>query len=82
MSDTDAADNATENEDWVKPGTWDLYATDVPVTTLRQLLFVLHLTGAPVDIQKDELRHFTTLPAWGPAPKALKLQVQAFLASP
>jgi hypothetical protein len=71
----------TLNEDWLRTRTWDLFAGDQLVKTLDQLVYVLGVKGAPVEVQKTEVRDFTALPAWGPAPAALKAQVLAWLAT-
>lgn len=65
----------SESEDWIKARSWGL----VGVETLAELLEHLQVTHRPEEEQRERLRHFTTLPAWRPAPAALKKEVGEFL---
>ncbi|CAL9362688.1 hypothetical protein SUDANB121_00706 [Nocardiopsis dassonvillei] len=51
--------NSTENEDWIKGRSWGL----VGVETLADLLTALGVAHRPREAQREELAHFTTLPA-------------------
>jgi hypothetical protein len=69
------------NEDWPKLrhwhfGTWD-GISEVPVTTLEQLLPQIWLSGAN---DAEVLRAFRWLPNWHPAPQELKAEAEDFLA--
>lgn len=77
--------SATDDSDWIKHGTWDLYeyraGQMVLVTTLTQLLEVLGWSGLPPRERRDHIANLMTLPSWTPAPADLKTEVAAWLAS-
>jgi hypothetical protein len=76
------SDPQTEAEDWIKTARWDLDCNGEPVTTVPQLLYALSVSEAPLEDQKTAVQAFMKLPAWVPAPAALKARTLAFLAQP
>lgn len=74
-------DNETLNEDWLKPGTWDVRNPDgSEVTTADDLLSQLDLATGATDVER--LRAVTRLPAWEAAPPELRASVDDYLTGP
>jgi len=66
------------NTDWPKLGTWDLWNPDGSrVETLKDLMLNLRVNEGQTDV--DALRAFMSLPAWQPAPEALKQEAYDYL---
>lgn len=76
------SDPLNETEDWMKPASWDLDCNGEPVKTVRQLLYALGLLDVPLADQHAGVREFMLLPAWVPAPAALKALTLAWLHEP
>lgn len=72
-----------ENQDLLKRGTWDIWAVDDGIWTLAetlpQLFQALDLTALPTQERRERVGRFIALPAWDPAPEALKRETYAWL---
>lgn len=78
-------DYDVEDADTLKFGTWDLYAVVDGVwdrvETLPQLFIALRLDELPLADRRQRIGDFIGLPAWSPAPQALKDETYAWLVS-
>jgi hypothetical protein len=71
-----------ESEDWLRGGTWDLYADGEPATTMAGLLATLDMDGLRPSELRSAVCHLLELPFWDAAPAELKQEVYAWLREP
>lgn len=64
----------SDQEDWIKGGSWDL------PNDFQGLLNVMGLLGCSLQEQQDGIKHLMTLPAWKPAPAAIRTAAIQFIA--
>lgn len=87
VPDNVSFDLAPESQDLLKYGTWDLWHIDDagqwlhPVETLAELLQVLEASELPLPDQRRAVGQLMGLPAWTPAPQALKDEVGTWMVS-
>lgn len=77
---------AYEGDDWIKIGTWDLYAVNAQgfpelITDIKTLCSFLGRFDAGTPSDRGRLQRFMELPAARPMPARLKREVDRFLAS-
>ena len=72
----------TDNDDWLRSRTWDMYRGSHLITSLEDLFWALNVEDASRDDQVKAITMAMSLPSWTPAPPQLKTEAVEFINDP